>query len=59
MCIVYVAVFDQTLQCTLYTMHFQIWKVKMIVCWTNIRLVRVKLKVIFPARHSSSDQSRR
>jgi len=32
----------------------------MIVCWTNTRLVRVKLKVIFPVRHSSSsDQSRR
>jgi len=31
----------------------------MIVCWTNTRLVRVKLKVIFPGRHSSSDQNRR
>ena len=31
----------------------------MIVCWTNTRLVRVKLKVIFPVRYSSSDQSRR
>ena len=31
----------------------------MIVCWTNTRLVRVKLKVVFPLRQSSSDQSRR